>query len=281
MKLSNVFRKISKQFDIEFGEIAKEISHRVKSGEAREYALRKILEKYLSQRVGIDQGFVIDTQGQESKQIDIIIYDKTVATVFEVSDTKYFPCEIVLAAGEVKSDIDSKKDLKEALDKIKSVKGLDRSNRGQNRIITGPGISLQGLIFDPLTQHRDQILGFIFTRTSMTEETILEGLQEYNLGTERRLWLNLFCAYKNFLISYESDRNGLTPSAMDANRMYCTTKDEIPNLLLLFICILATFINEGHVARPNYFSYANIITTMHTDHSLKSLQQAKGNHEKR
>jgi len=267
MELSDIFRKVSEQFDIEFGEITKGISHPVKSGEARECALRRILEKYLPQRVGVDQGFLLDAQGRESKQIDIIIYDKTVATVFEVGNTKYFPCEVVLAVGEVKSDIDSKKDLEDALDKIKSVKELDRSNQGKNLIITGPGISLQPLKFDPLTQYRDQIMGFIFTRTSMTERSILELLREYNSKVERRLWSNLFCAYKNFLISYESEK-GLIPSVMDAKQMYCTTEDEVPNLLFLFISILATFVNEAHVARPDYFSYANIKTTFHTDHCL-------------
>lgn len=272
MDISNVFRKISEQFDIEFGEIAREISHRAKSGEARECALRSILRKYLPQRVGVDEGFVIDAQGGESKQIDMVIYDKTVATVFEVSGIKYLPCEIVLAVGEVKSDIGSKRDLKDALNKIRSVKGLDRSNRGTNLIMTGPGMSLTALKnkFDPLKNHRDQILGFIFTRTSMTKETILEALREYNSRTERRLWANLFCAYKDFFISYESDELHLTPSAMDADRMYCTTEDEIPNLLLMFVSIVASFINQAHVARPNYFDYTNISTTMHTDHSLTS-----------
>jgi len=90
MKLSDLFRSISKQFDVEFNEIARRISHPVKSGETREHALRKLLKKYLPQRVGIDQGFVIDAQGRESKQIDIVIYDKTVATIFKVGDTKYF-----------------------------------------------------------------------------------------------------------------------------------------------------------------------------------------------
>lgn len=267
MKLSDIFRKVSEQFDIEFGEIVKEISHPGKSGEAREYALRKILKKYLPQRVGIDQGFVIDAQGRESKQIDIVIYDKTVATIFEIGNVKYFPCEIVLTVGEVKSDINSKRNLEDALNKIKSVKELDRSNQGKNLLITGPGISLQGLKFDPLTQYRDQILGFIFTRTSMSKKSILEAIQEYNSKIEHRLWLNLFCAYKNFLISYEGEK-GLTPSAMDAKQMYCTTEDEAPNLLLLFISILSTFVNGAHIARPDYFSYLNIITTLHTDHPL-------------
>jgi hypothetical protein len=162
----------------------------------------------------------------------------------------------------VKANIDSKRELEDALDKIRSVKELDRSNKGKNLIVTDPGISLSVLKFDPLAQYRDQILGFIFTRTTMSKEAVLEVLQEYNSKVERRLWLNIFCAYKQFLISYESeDERGpyLTSSTMDAKRMYCTTEDELPNLLALFISILSTFINEAHVARPDYFDYLNIM----------------------
>ncbi len=49
----------------------------------------------LPQRVGIDQVFLIDTQERESKQIDIVIYDKMAATIFEVDNAKYFPCEVI------------------------------------------------------------------------------------------------------------------------------------------------------------------------------------------
>jgi len=272
MKVSNLFRNVAKTFDIEFGAITKEISHNLKSGEAREHALREILKKYLPQRIGIDQGFIIDTQGRESKQIDIVVYDKTVATIFEASDIKYFPCEVVLAVGEVKSDIDSTKKLLDALDKIKSVKELDRSNQGKNLIITGPGISLNILKFDPKTQHRDQILGFIFTRSSMTRESILGVIQKYNSKIDRRFWFNILCAYNDFIISYESEK-GLIPSAMDAKSIYCTHEKEVENLLLLFVSILSTFINEAHVARPNYFDYTNIGTTRHSDHPLNSEEK--------
>ncbi len=272
MKVSNLFKKISREFGIEFDEVAKEISHNLKSGEARENALREILKKYLPQRIGVDQGFIIDTQGRESKQIDIVVYDKTVATIFEASGIKYFPCEVVLAVGEVKSNIDSTKKLLDALDKIKSVKELDRSNQGNNLIITGPGISLNILKFDPKTQHRDQILGFIFTRSSMTRESILEAIQKYNSKIDRRFWFNILCAYNDFIISYENEKE-LTLSAMDAKSMYCTNEKEVKNLLLLFVSILATFVNEAHVARPNYFDYTNIETTWHSDHPLTSEEK--------
>jgi hypothetical protein len=173
-----------------------------------------------------------------------------------------------LAVGEVKSDIDSKEKLEDALNKIKSVKELDRSNQGRNLIVTGPGMSFSNLKFDPLTKHLDQITGFIFTSTSMTTASILEVLKKHNSKIDRRLWANLFCAYKKFIISYVGD-DELTPSAMDAKKLYCTTDDEIPNLLLLFVSILATFINAAHIARPNYFSYANMETTRNAKYPLE------------
>lgn len=64
MELSALFRKISQQLDVEFEELSTEISHPLKSGEARENVFRKFLAKYLPQRVGIDEGFVIDAQGR-------------------------------------------------------------------------------------------------------------------------------------------------------------------------------------------------------------------------
>jgi len=267
MRLNSTFRTISRQLRLEFDQLAEEISHNQTAGEAREEALRRQLAKYLPRRVGIDRGFVIDAHGGQSKQIDVVIHDATVGTVFDVGGVKYFPCETVIAVGEVKSDIRSKKKLEDALEKIRSVKQLDRSNKGRNLIISGPGVSITGLQFDPTTQHRDQIFGFIFTSTSMTKESIIGHLQSCNEGTERRHWMNLFCAVNRFLISYECPER-LYPSAMDATWLYCTEESEMPDLFLLFYCILATFVDEAHVARPSYFSYGEIGQTNATYHLL-------------
>ena len=89
MRLSSTFRKISEQFKIDFDELAREVSHPSLSGEAREFALRNLLEK-LPKRVGIETGIVIDAHGGESKQIDVIIYDRTVGTIFEISGMFWF-----------------------------------------------------------------------------------------------------------------------------------------------------------------------------------------------
>lgn len=267
MKLNSTFRKISARLKVDFDGLAREVSHNLSSGESRESALRGQLEKYLPRRIGIEKGFVIDAHGGESQQIDVVIYDKTVATVFDINEIKYFPCEVVIAVGEVKSDILSTDKLIDALHKIKSVKELDRSNNGKNHAIVGPGLSKGWIKFNPNQNHRDQIFGFIFTSTSMTRESVISYLQDYNRRTNRRYWMNLFCDMNKFLISYETQK-ALYPSAMDAKYIYCTKNSEIQDLLLLFYCILATFITESHVAEPNYFSYADIVKTEATYHDL-------------
>lgn len=268
MRLSSLFSKLSKQFKVEFEQIAREIKHNQTAGEAREYAVKSLLQKYLPERVAVDRGFVIDANGGESKQIDVVIYDKTVGTRFELSGASYFPCESVIAVGEVKSDINSEKNLKDALGKIKSVKELDRSNKGKNLIISGPGVSLKGLTFDPIKRHYDQIFGFIFTSTSMKSDSIIKYLQGYNREVDRRYWMNVFCDYNKFILSYKNKDGLLTTSAMDAVLLYCTTEKEISDLLLLFYTLLASFVHGAHVARVDQFSYAQIDSTNISTHEL-------------
>jgi hypothetical protein len=268
MRLSSTFQKISRSFAIEFDELAKEIDHTLSSGESREYALATMLRAHLPRRVGVDRGFVIDAHGNTSKQQDIIIFDRTVGTVFEVGHTKYYPCESVIAVGEVKANITSTANLIKALDNIRSVKQLDRSNNGTNRPVTGPGYSIELFTFEPSKIHRDQIFGFIFTSDSLATDTLIESLKEFNRNNPRQVWPNLFCDFKRILISYEC-RGGLYPSAMDATFLYATEDSEKANLLLLFYCILATFVDEAHVARPSYFTYPSIDETLATYHPLQ------------
>ena len=101
----------------------------------------------------------------------------------------------------------------------------------------------------------------------MTRESIINYLQKYNKCIDRRYWMNFFCDYNKFLVSYECPQ-GLYTSSMDATYMYCTKESEVPDLFMLFYSVLATFIDEAHVAKPNYFSYAQIDRTEATYHDL-------------
>jgi hypothetical protein len=167
--------KQAASFRNEFDELAREIDHPGESGTAREHALRELLRRYLPRRVAVDTGFVIDAAGGQSRQVDVVLYDRDSATVWDVSGVKYFPCETVIAVGEVKTRIRTTRTLVDALNAVRSVKALDRSNGGTNLPITGPGYSMTPpFTFDP-TQPRDQILGFVFTGDSMNRPRLRRG----------------------------------------------------------------------------------------------------------
>jgi len=175
----------------------------------------------------------------------------------------------VIAVGEVKTSVNSNARLTDALEKIRSAKKLDRSNRGRNHAFIGPGISQGWIEFDPRNNYKDQIFGFVFTSSSLQRGTLISGIQDFNASNPRQHWMNLFCAFNEFVISYEIPK-ALTPNPMQATYLYCTADAEKPDLLLLFYCILASFVDEAHVARPNYFDYGSIQTSTATYHDLTS-----------
>ncbi len=95
-------------------------------GVAREKTVLSKLEAILPGGIGVGTGCVIDCEGNASAQIDVILYEKQFCPVFELSDdTGYFPCESVLAVGEIKSTI-GKKELGDIYAKVASVRKLNK-----------------------------------------------------------------------------------------------------------------------------------------------------------
>ena len=104
-------------------------------GTAREDLVRKRVQSILPGGVGVGTGCVIDSYGNVSDQIDIILYEQQFCPIFTVGSTiHYYPCEAVIAVGEIKSDI-GKKELKDIYKKVASVRKLKRfmeSKRTEN-----------------------------------------------------------------------------------------------------------------------------------------------------
>lgn len=102
-------------------------SHNLTKGEVRERVLRDFLRPFLPACYGLGTGQVFSAKNQESKQIDIVIYDAVFSIVMQLDDTKLiFPCESVFGNIEIKSNMKSKKDLESAIENIRSLKSLER-----------------------------------------------------------------------------------------------------------------------------------------------------------
>jgi hypothetical protein len=258
MSVNDLFRLVSDGLKREFEYQAKLLGTPGEVGTGRENVLKRILTKYIPKRYAVDSGIAIDTSNRRSQQIDIIIYEADYTPIFEIVEGKnLFPCETVVAVGQVKTNIGSSAEFQECLDNIASVKQLDRSNKGKNLPITGPGFSLQGVKFDPNTEYRDQIFGFIFCSSSIQPDLMNTELRKFNEKHERRLWANTIVNYNKFLIEYLG-KGGFSQNPMTAEKLALIDESQFPYIFTLFVSIINEFLNQAHIARPNLFDYCNI-----------------------
>jgi len=270
MSLGELFDGVARKIEIDFEKLTGLPSHPGIVGTCRENVLKDFLSAYLPSRFRIESGIVIDALGGRSKQMDVVIYEANYTPVFEIAGRqRFYPCETVVAVGQVKTDVGSRAVMQECLDNISSAKRLDRSNNGTNQIITGPGISLPlAGGFDPNKQYKDQIFGFIFCLSSINKDLMITELKEFNKKNERKLWTNLILDYKRFLIEYEENEGHLSQNTMKAGKFALLERNSTGQILALFISILNNFLNEAHIARPNHFAYHKTDPAEHQNYEL-------------
>ena len=135
-------------------------------GSAREVPIREKLEQILPAGIGVGSGFVIDSFGRTSRQIDVILYEKMLCPRFCINRdefTSFYPCEGVFAVGEVKSVLNSGS-IRDIFEKVYSVKTLKRFNRNPESFRKyGSQIDILGGQEESFSQSRkvsDQIFGF-------------------------------------------------------------------------------------------------------------------------
>lgn len=104
------------------------IIHPGSKGDALENTWIEWLRKYLPNRYCIEKAIVIDSDGNTSDQIDVVIYDNWYTPfIFTQNGFHYIPAEGVYAVFEVKPNI-SKEYIKYAGNKIASVRQLKRTS---------------------------------------------------------------------------------------------------------------------------------------------------------
>ena len=104
------------------------INHSVSMGDAREYGWRELFKRFLPAKYSVKSGFIIDSQGNQSEQIDCIIFRNDIGIeLYAARDQTVVPIEVVFAAFEIKPSID-KCTLEYANTKAFSISNLVLSN---------------------------------------------------------------------------------------------------------------------------------------------------------
>ncbi len=104
------------------------ISHPGAKGSISEASWREMLNNYLPYRYKVDKAFVLDSNGNLSDEIDIVIYDNQYSPfLLKKDEAKYIPAESVYAVFEVKPLL-NKENVSYAGSKIESVRHLYRTS---------------------------------------------------------------------------------------------------------------------------------------------------------
>jgi hypothetical protein len=104
------------------------VTHPGARGEASEEDWLRVLNDHLPRRYQADRAFVIDSLGECSEQIDIVIYDRQYSPfLYNQANQRYIPAESVYGVLEVKQDL-SREHVVYAGAKAASVRRLHRTS---------------------------------------------------------------------------------------------------------------------------------------------------------
>ena len=201
--LRELFSGLQNQMTAQLNTNRKYITHSGSKGDALENAWIDWLRKYLPNRYSVDKAIVIDSNGDTSDQIDIVIYDNWFTPfIFSQNGFHYIPAEGVYAVFEVKPDIAdfSKKmtNIEYAGRKIESVRKLKR---------TTTDIISVGKLQEP--RGLTKIVGGILASTKSGEIKNNDTLEKHLKAQTNLRSLDFGCIadYGSFYVDYENDED--------------------------------------------------------------------------
>ncbi|MEP0824298.1 MAG: hypothetical protein HRF40_02320, partial [Nitrososphaera sp.] len=128
MKLEEIFDNISNNMRSDFERARNAIgSNSGVKGDANEGTFRTFLREYLPPSFDIFTGIIVDSLGNQSKQLDIIIADTNKTPIFYKNENvRIVPIESVYAVIEIKAklDLDELENCQENMKSVKSLKKL-------------------------------------------------------------------------------------------------------------------------------------------------------------
>ncbi|WP_206207816.1 DUF6602 domain-containing protein [Virgibacillus profundi] len=209
-----------------------DINHPTSKGDNSEGAWINFFRSFLPSKYAVDKGFVFDSTGNMSEQIDVIIYDSLYAPlIFETeAGEKFITAESVYAVFEVKQEL-NKGYLEYAHKKIMSVQNLYRSSRPM--IVAGKPVKARNLT---------KVIGGILSSNSISFDSIKSHLTHYPS-------IDLGCAINQFsFLTIKDDYRNIVDIAK-------SNEDEV--ILSFFFIILDELYKIGTVPAVDIRNYAD------------------------
>ncbi|MYB95192.1 hypothetical protein F4054_04455 [Candidatus Poribacteria bacterium] len=237
------------------------VPHSGEIGTLIEQQFRYQLVEVLPEKIGVSHGFVMDSNGGISKQMDLILYDRlNTPRIFASDGAQIFPVEATYACGEIKTYLDSDK-LKDSFEKCSSYKNLCRKAYfKQNNAGTTP-YHLFGHKYD----HWQSIyfcLAVESINASCLSDTYTRIVYEDNLPTHKRIDTVMSLSgtgRKNCLLNVSGEiKDGIPPDkSIDllpkSDSKLCTYRANEP--WALFTMLLLKYMTQAPMEPINMLAY--------------------------
>ncbi|MGC1375946.1 MAG: DUF6602 domain-containing protein [Anaerolineales bacterium] len=221
------------------------IHHDGDRGAEREDLLSELLTPLLPEKIGIGRGEIMATNGNWSKQEDLILYDKlNCPRLFVGSRSQIFPIESVATIIEVKTSLGTK-EIQDATKNISEAKMLSKSGMSTH-------ISSGSIGFGPPTP----VLGCLFAyRLNLKPETFYQKWIESQLSIPPEQRINLVCILNECTIVFVDKIfylwDNLSADLMNSITFFESKEDS----LLTFFLNLSRVLAEYHFGTPDLFKY--------------------------
>lgn len=214
------------------------IAHTGTQGAVNESHWIEIFRSYLPDRYKVDTGFIIDSLGNRSHQIDIVIFDRHFTpTLLDQQQHRYIPAEAVYAVFESKPHLD-KSYLEYAGEKAASVRKLHRSSVS---FAHAGGVNLPKPLF-PI------IAGIVAQKSSWSDG--LGDAFTKNLPTESDQVLDCGCALDDGAFDNFGVKSSLEIMRKDGSLIYFLFR------------LLSKLQSMGSVPATDWAAYASIISKL-------------------
>ena len=211
-------------------------------GDASEEGWRVMLEDFLPKRYAVSKAFVVDSQGSQSLQLDAVVHDRHFTPLFwDIDGARFLPAESVYAVFEIKPELNLGY-LREAGDKVGSVRGLRRTSQ---RIVHAGGEVLTPKPPPP-------ILGGILAGRSGWTPPFGQPLKSGLDGLEDAKRLDLGCGLADGAFE-------VAPDAAAVDGM--TTADAAVGLAFFAMRLLARLQRMGTVPALDIDAYTEVLSS--------------------
>lgn len=177
--------------------VRKSFGHPVTAGDGSEIVWLELLQKYLPHRYQAAKAHVVDSRGEFSQQIDVVVFDRQYSPfIFHFKEQTIVPAESVYAVFEAKQTINATY-VAYAQDKVASVRRLHR---------TSLPIPHAGGVYPP--KGLIPILGGILTFESDWSPCCGQPLKKALVSGDMDSRLNLGCVAAHGHFSWEQEKGG-------------------------------------------------------------------------